>query len=264
MQAEFNWLLLLSYDGTCYHGWQVQPTQTTIEGTLEAALLKLTGKQIKVHGAGRTDAGVHALNHTACFSCVSVFSPEKWRDALNAVLPDDLVVKCVQKVPQDFHARHSAIGKRYRYQVFNLPYKNPFAEKKSWWVPRRLELGAIREAAAELTGTHDFSAFRASGCTSPNPVKELREISIDEKRRLHATLCFELEANSFLQHMVRILAGTLVETGLGKIRPGSVKTILESRARNNAGQTAPAHGLYVLQVRYPEGLVCWPDEVIDR
>ena len=264
MPSESNWLLLLSYDGTNYNGWQVQPNQPTIEGTLEEALLRLTGNIVKVHGSGRTDAGVHGLNQTATFSVVSGFSPEKWRLALNGVLPDDLVVKHVQQVPAAFHARHSSIGKRYRYFVCNLPYRSPFSGNKSWWVRKPLDLDAMREAASELTGRHDFSAFRAAGCSSPNPVKDLREILCDVKPWLHANLCLETEADSFLQHMVRIIVGTLVQVGTGKLEPQQMKGILESRDRVQAGPTAPAHGLYTLSVRYPEGTVSWPEEVMNH
>ena len=264
MPSESNWLLLLSYDGTNYNGWQVQPNQPTIEGTLEEALLRLTGNIVKVHGSGRTDAGVHGLNQTATFSVVSGFSPEKWRLALNGVLPDDLVVKHVQQVTAAFHARHSSIGKRYRYLVCNLPYRSPFSRNKSWWVRKPLDLDAMREAASELTGRHDFSAFRAVGCSSPNPVKDLREILCDVKPWLHANLCLETEADSFLQHMVRIIVGTLVQVGTGKLKPQQMKGILESRDRVQAGPTAPAHGLYALSVCYPEGTVSWPEEVMNH
>ena len=230
----------------------------------EEALLRLTGKIVKVHGSGRTDAGVHGLNQTATFSVVSGFSPEKWRLALNGVLPDDLVVKHVQQVPAAFHARHSSIGKRYRYLVCNLPYRSPFSRNKSWWVRKPLDLDAMREAASELTGRNDFSAFRAAGCSSPNPVKDLREILCDVKPWLHANLCLETEADSFLQNMVRIIVGTLVQVGTGKLQPQQMKGILESRDRIQAGPTAPAHGLYALSVSYPEGTVSWPEEVMNH
>ena len=265
MPSESNWLLLLSYDGTNYNGWQIQPNQPTIEGTLEEALRQLTGKTIKVHGSGRTDSGVHGLNQTATFSISSSsFGPEKWRIALNGVLPDDLVVKHVQQVPGSFHARHSAIGKRYRYLVCNLPYHSPFSRNKGWWVRKPLDLEAIRLASTYLLGRHDFTAFRASGCTSPNPVKEIREVSCHIKKWHHANVCFEIEADSFLQHMVRIIVGTLVEVGLGKLKSHEMKEILEGRDRSQAGPTAPAHGLYSLAVHYPKGTVSWPEEVINR
>lgn len=264
MTARRNWLLLLSYDGAGYHGWQVQPQQATIEGALESAIHHLTGEPVKVFGAGRTDSGVHALNQTAGFISSTLFSPEKWRVALNAVLPDDIVVKHVQPVPDDFHARHSAIGKRYRYLICNLPYQPPFARKTSWWVRFPLDVEAMRKAGSRFVGEHDFSAFRAAQCSSPNPVKELRELSIIEDHTRSAVLQVEMEANSFLQHMVRILVGTLVEAGMGKLKPEQMDSILKSRNRGRAGPTAPAHGLYALRVIYPEGTVSWPTEVMDR
>ncbi len=264
VNARRNWLLLISYDGACYRGWQVQPNHHTIEGALESALQRLTGESVKVFGAGRTDSGVHALNQTASFVSSKPFSPEKWRVSLNAVLPEDIVVKHVQPVPDDFHARHSAVGKRYRYQICNLPYHPPFARKTSWWVRFPLDIEAMREAASHFVGEHDFSAFRAAQCSSPNPVKELREFNINEDRTQKAFLQVEMEANSFLQHMVRILVGTLVEVGLGKLKPEEMDSILKSRDRSLAGQTAPAHGLCVLRVIYPEATVSWPAEVMDR
>ena len=173
------------------------------------------------------------------------------------------MVKHVQQVPSDFHARHSSVGKRYRYLVCNLPYRSPFSRNKSWWVRKSLNLEAIREASSYLIGEHDFSAFRAAACSSPNPNKDLREILCDVKPWLHANLCFELEADSFLQHMVRIMVGTLVQVGTGKLKPEQMKGILESRDRTQAGLTAPAHGLYALAVRYPEDRIEWPDELMD-
>ncbi|MGK5094138.1 tRNA pseudouridine(38-40) synthase TruA [Deltaproteobacteria bacterium TL4] len=258
-----NWLLLLSYEGTSYHGWQIQPQCNTIEGELEKAILRLTQESVKVLGAGRTDAGVHALNQTASFCSNASFTAAQWQRALNSLLPSSIVVKHVLSVPETFHARHSAVGKRYRYLIYNRPYPSPFACHSSWWIPRALDLSAMRQAASFLLGEHDFSSFRAASCSSPSPRKQMRSITITEIQAPYASLSVELEANSFLQHMVRIITGTLVEAGLKKRTPESMQMLLEAKDRTQGGMTAPACGLYVLEVQYPEGELEWPTQVID-
>jgi len=261
-----NWLILLKFDGTHYHGWQVQPNLPTIEKKVEQAIKHLTGKFVEVNGSGRTDSGVHALNFTANFkvSTKKIETAEEWRKALNAVLPDDIVVKCLQSVPDEFHARHNAVGKRYRYLINNLPYKSAFSSNHSWWINKTLDTKLMQEAALILSGVHDFSAFRSVNCTSKNPVKEIREIIITNKRLHCSTLQLEFEANSFLQHMVRIITGTLVEVGLGRRKKDDLFKVLESGQRKFAGVTAPPHGLYSLEVIYPKGMIEWPLEVIDN
>ena len=265
MPTAQNWLILLKFDGTRYHGWQIQPNSPTIEDILKRAIELLTGETVEVFGAGRTDSGVHALNFTANFkiSTENFKTPEKWRKALNAVLPHDIVVKCLQAVPSKFHARHDAIAKRYRYLIYNLPYKSAFSQKHSWWINQNLDIKRMREAAIILTGEYDFSAFRSTSCTSPHPVKNLSEILITKKKLLYSTMQIEFEANSFLQHMVRIMTGTLVEVGLGRRKIDDLPKVLKSGQRKLAGVTAPAHGLYSLKVIYPKGKIDWPLEVID-
>jgi len=261
-----NCILLLTYDGACYHGWQVQPDSPTIQDTLEKAIQRLTGETVKVHGVGRTDSGVHALNYTANFNSRSkkINTTEKWCRALNAVLPDDIVVKSVQTVSADFHARHNAIGKRYRYLISNRSYHSPFTNNKSWQVGQNLDIDLMKQAAKVLIGKHDFSAFRSSNCSSPNTVKDIREIYIGKSNFQNSILQIEIEANSFLQHMVRIITGTLVEVGKARKSCDDVEKALNKGDRNLAGRTAPAHGLYFLKVIYPDGLVSWPPEVIDN
>ena len=266
MPIAQNWLLLLSYEGTYYHGWQVQPDCPTIANTIEQALKRLTGENIRIHGSGRTDSGVHALNYTANFKTSSkkFSSPEKWRIALNALLPQDIVVKCVQKIPLDFHARHSAIRKRYCYLISNLPYRQVFSIKQSWWINETLDIFEMDKAGQILIGEHDFSAFRASNCSSPNPTKNISEILIRENSLRYSTIQIEVEANSFLQHMVRIICGTLVEVGQGRKTLDDIVKALRSGNRNLAGITAPAHGLYSMNVIYPNGIIKWPKDVIDK
>ena len=261
-----NWLLLLTFDGACYHGWQVQPDVPTIQDTLQKAIKVLTGETVLVHGAGRTDSGVHALNYTANFNSTSknIKTTEKWCSALNAVLPDDIVVKYAQTVSADFHARHNAIGKRYRYLISNNSYHSPFTKNKNWQIGKILDIDIMKQVAEVLVGEHDFSAFRSSNCNSPNTVKDISEISIGKSNFQNSILQIEIEGNSFLQHMVRIITGTLVEAAQSRISCVDVKKALKNGDRKLAGCTAPAHGLYSLKVIYPEGLVRWPSEVIDN
>tara|TARA_B100000945_G_C20358076_1_gene585671 strand:+ start:254 stop:1054 length:801 start_codon:yes stop_codon:yes gene_type:complete len=261
-----NWLLLLTFDGASYHGWQFQPDIPTIQDALQKAILRLTGEAVIVHGAGRTDSGVHALNYTANFNSTSnnIKTSEKWCSGLNAVLPDDIVVKSVQNVSGDFHARHNAIGKRYRYLISNNSYHSPFTINKSWHVGQILDLDKMNQVAEVLKGEHDFSAFRSSNCSSPNTVKDIREISIVKSLFQNSILQIEIEANSFLQHMVRIITGTLVEVAQARMSCADVKKALYKGDRNLAGPTAPAHGLYSLKVIYPDGLVQWPQKVIEN
>lgn len=258
-----NWLLLLAYDGFQYHGWQIQKAHNTIEAELENAILSLTSKPTIVMGAGRTDAKVHALNQTANFHSDSTFSTNQWRSALNALLPSDIIVKCVLPVPSPFHARHSATAKRYRYLIYNKLFATPFAKHYSWWIRKPLDILAMQNAAQHLIGEHDFSAFRASQCSSPNPVKFLNDIQISEVNTSCATLSIEVEANSFLQHMVRIIVGTLVAIGEHRFLPDNIPSIIQSKNRQKSGKTAPPYGLYVLKVSYNDSSIQWPANVID-
>ena len=257
-----TWLLLLTYCGTRYAGWQVQPALPTVEGEIEKALQQLTGTFHKVLGSGRTDAGVHALNYPAHFQSSQNLTPREWHKALNGLLPPDIVVRNVVEKSTDFHARHDSIGKRYAYLIHNAKERNPFAENHSWWIRQSLDVKAMRMAAECLVGRHDFSSFRARHCNGPDPVKELREITIGKTVSPWGNLIMEFEANSFLQHMVRIIAGTLVDVGLRKRKSISIKEILKQRDRTQAGQTAPSEGLYQLAVHYPDGLVSWPKELL--
>ena len=261
--SNSNWLLLLSYDGFNYHGWQVQNEENTIEGELEKAIRTLTGKCVKVFGAGRTDSKVHAINQTAHFFSNADFSAESWCSAFNAVLPPDIAVKCVLPVSSTFHARHSSLAKRYRYLIHNKPYPSPFNSHYSWWLRRPLDLNAMRQAARHFIGEHDFSAFRSSRCLSPSPVKIINDIIVSPIHSPFASLKIEVEANSFLQHMVRIIIGTLAAVGEKRLFADDIPSILEDKDRRKSGKTAPPYGLYVQKVYYDEREVRWPSQVID-
>jgi tRNA pseudouridine38-40 synthase len=239
--------LLIEYDGTGYAGWQVQPDQETIQGRLEAALERITGEPIRVVSSGRTDAGVHALGQVAHFTTHSAMSPEEFRRALNGVLPRDIAVREASDAPEGFHARYSARRKRYRYVIIQGETRSAFGHRYGWEVGYRLDVAAMRQAAKQLVGTHDFSAFRATGGSAADPVRTLHLLDVEEQGTEVVILA---EAEGFLRHMVRILVGTLVEVGRGRLAPDEVQAILESRDRSLAGPTAPPQGLFLLEVTY--------------
>ncbi len=248
----------LQYDGTCYSGWQVQVKETTIQGLLEDAVFTVTGRRERVTGASRTDAGVHALQQVAVFITSSALEPAILMRALNANLPRDVRVTAAEECPAEFHPRYHAANKTYSYLVSPAGAFPVFLKRYSWQVHYSLDCDAMREAAAHLTGKKDFSSFRASGCNSRSPVREIFQISVSESDSidfagitLDAPLIkISIKANAFLRHMARIIAGTLVDAGRGRIPPGRVKDIIEARDRRAAGRTAPACGLFLEKIRY--------------
>ncbi len=244
-----NIKLILEYDGTNYHGWQSQrgTGRATIQDALQGAIKTLTAEDVKVVSSGRTDAGVHALGQTVNFQTSSAIPAEAWMPALNRVLPPDILVLSSEEAPRDFHARHSATGKTYRYLVLRRPAPSALYRDRAWHVGLPLKLASMRKAARHLIGRHDFSAFRASACNAKTPVRRLRSIDI---RKRGEFIEITLEADAFLMHMARNIVGTLVETGLGRYTDDDVKQMLRSRDRTTAGRTAPAHGLYLVSVSY--------------
>lgn len=237
----------MEYDGTNYAGWQVQPGQDTIQGCLEVALRTITGEDVRVIGSGRTDAGVHALGQVAHFKTRSQMTVEEFRRALNGLLPRDIAVREVFEEAEDFHARHSAKRKLYRYVVFQGKVRSAFGHRYGWDVGYSLDVATMRRAASHLVGTHDFSAFRASSCAAKSPTRTVHRLEIFEQDR---DIIFLAEADGFLQHMVRTIVGTLVDVGRGGLKPDVVKALLESRERSQAGPTAPPQGLFLLEVTY--------------
>jgi tRNA pseudouridine38-40 synthase len=239
--------LVLEYCGTRYHGWQAQSNATSVQACLERCLAQLTAGPVRLHAAGRTDAGVHALGQVAHFDTTSAIALPALQRGLNSILPDDIAVLQVTETPPDFHARYAARQKTYAYMVHNHPIRAVFAAPYVWHIPQPLDVSAMRTAAQVLVGRHDFSAFRAASCAARSPVRCLSRVAV--KRRA-ARIVFLLQGDGFLQHMVRNIVGTLVEIGRGKIPPEAMATILQSCQRQYAGPTAPPQGLFLVRVCY--------------
>jgi tRNA pseudouridine38-40 synthase len=243
-----NIRLLLEYDGTAYHGWQRQKNALTIQEVLETALAKLTGEAVRVHGSGRTDAGVHARGQVANFNTSGHIPLKAFYAGLNSLLPRDLAVLEAAEAPLDFHARKSARAKIYEYRILNRRKPSPLNRRYAWVVREVLDVEAMAEAAAMLLGEHDFSAFRASGGAPGHAVRVVSAAALHQEEA--GRLRFSITANGFLRGMVRSLVGTMVEIGLGKRPPGDLAGLLKSGDRAGAGATAPAQGLFLVEVIY--------------
>lgn len=241
--------LTIAYRGTGFSGWQRQAEKRTVQECLENAVEKLWGRKISVQGSGRTDTGVHAFGQVASFNAPRLHNAVVLQRALNANLPRDMrVVKC-RLVSPAFHARFDAIGKTYRYLILNDLVQDPFTLDTHWHVPRPLDLPAMRKSARYLLGRHDFASFTSNpGYERESTVRTIRRASLVRKGRV---LTFQVTADGFLYRMVRNLVGALIKVGLGKISAGDFKKILESKRRSAAPNTAPACGLYLMQVNYP-------------
>lgn len=241
-----NLKLSLQYDGTDYSGWQVQPNGPTIQGLLTEVLTRIEGMPVTVYGAGRTDAGVHANQQVANYFTARTMTCEKFRRAINGNLPRDIRVTNVEQVSADFHARFSAQGKHYRYQVARSEFVSPFDYRYFYHYPYLLDIASMRLAAQFLEGEHDFAAF-ATACEQETTTRTITGLEIIETGD---KLIFEVSGNGFLRHMVRTLVGTLIEVGRGKIAVADMETILQHRDRSKAGPTAPACGLILYRVKY--------------
>jgi len=242
--------LTLQYDGSDYVGWQRQASGTSIQGLLEDALEPIEKSHVDVFGAGRTDAGVHALGQVASVSLTAPIDPATLARALNAVLPLDVRVVDVEEMPEGFHARFSATGKVYEYRIVNAPTASPFVRRFVWHVIPKLDLDAIREASGALLGLHDFAAFQGTGTNPASTERTVRRLEWREGTGNDVPLVMQIEGDGFLRHMVRNIAGTLVEIGLGRWPAKELKEMLESRSRARAGTTAPATGLFLVRVLY--------------
>lgn len=250
-QSPQKYALLIEYDGRQFKGWQKQnnPPVRSIEEALETAVSFIANEPIKLICAGRTDAGVHAINQVAHFETSAIRPKRAWMLGINSNLPDDCAVKDIVAVDDEFHARFSAISRTYRYQIFNHPFRSPLKRFYALWNYHPLNVAAMKESAQYLIGEHDFSAFRSSECQARTPFRHLQSINITQRENL---IEIELKANAFLHNMVRNIVGTLLEVGLEKAPPEYVKNVLESRDRTKGGITAPPQGLYLYNVEYPD------------
>jgi tRNA pseudouridine38-40 synthase len=241
--------LTLEYDGRDFAGWQLQAAgQRTVQGTLEDALRRVSGQVVRVTGAGRTDAGVHAEGQVACVVLDTAVELDALARSLNGVLPPDLAVVELAPAPDGFHPRHDAHFKLYRYRVWNGARRSPLRAERSHWIRAPLDLAGMRCAAKSLVGRHDFSAFRTAGADQRSTVRTLSSLEIEGESRGEVRML--VEADGFLRHMVRILAGTLIEVGRGRRHADSVPDLLASRDRTRAGPTAPARALTLVRVSY--------------
>ena len=243
-----NIKLVLEYDGTDFSGWQVQPDARTVQGVLEASLSDLAGEPISIVGAGRTDAGVHALGQVANARTALGLPADEIRAAVNARLPDDVLVRTAEDVPLSFHARYDAILRTYFYLIGLA--ESPVWRRHRWHVRQALDVERMRAAFEPLRGEHDFSSFTLTGSEPDHHRCRVSGISLECDPRFGGVLAFRIEADRFLRGMVRSIVGTLVEVGRGKVAPAEMAAILEAEDRGRAGPTAPPWGLYLLSVAY--------------
>jgi tRNA pseudouridine38-40 synthase len=242
-----NLKITLAYDGTRLVGWQRQAAGDSVQGLLEDALARFEGAPVTVHGAGRTDAGVHALGQVASVQLTCAHDVETLIRALNAQLPEDVRVLAVEEVSPAFHARFAARSKTYRYQVRHGRIADPFERSYVWHMPERLRVDGMRAAAGVLVGTHDFAAFQSIGTPTRDSVRTVTQSTLTDT---DGRMTYEISGNGFLRHMVRAIVGTLVEIGRGFREPDSMASLLRGSARGDAGPTAPPQGLFLVRVDY--------------
>ena len=250
-----NLKVILSYDGADFSGWQVQPDKATVQGTLASAIGRITGEKVLPQGSGRTDAGVHALAQVMTFVTESSVPTENFLKALNDILPASVRVLQVSEAPADFHARHSAEAKTYRYRIYRESICPPFLARYVWHYPYPLDEEAMARAASFVVGEHDFTSFAAVDPErggEDEPASNVRTIFFCSWERTGEELIYTVRGSGFLHHMVRNLVGTFILVGRGTLQPDDVTRILAARKRSEAGATAPASGLYLVSVEYPD------------
>ena len=243
-----NLLLKVQYDGSNYEGWQSQPSGNTIQQKIEKAIFEITGERVKIIGSGRTDSGVHAKGQYCNFMSVAELPIEKMPGAFNSALPRDIRIIKSEEVPLDFHARYSAIKKKYSYHIDNNGIYNPLFRRYAYHIPQPLIVEEMEKASGFLLGSHDFRAFMSKGSSIKTTIREVKDIKLKSEDNF---LIFTIAADGFLYNMVRIIIGTLVEIGLGKLDSEIIREMIITGNRNIGGPTAPPHGLFLEEVYYP-------------
>ena len=247
-----NIALVLMYNGTAYHGWQVQKTEVTVAQTLERGLGMVCGEPVKVTGCGRTDAGVHAEYYVANFHTASRIPVDRLPFAVNTHIPEDIVVKAAYEVAEDFNAIGSCIKKEYTYRIYNSRLGNPFYVDRAWFYPKHLDEAVMQRAADQFVGTHDFRAVRSVGTETRTTVRTVYYFNVSRTEELiECKVC----ANGFLYNMVRAMTGTIVYAAEGKLSPEDIPAILASGNRTLAGPTVPPGGLYMIKLWYDEDVL---------
>lgn len=243
-----NIKIIIEYDGTEYHGWQCQGDLPTVQKTIEDSIRKITGENVKITGSGRTDAGVHAIGQVANFFIETRMDPETLRKAFNSTLPRDISIIRAREVQDGFHAQFSSRSKVYEYRIFNRPHPPALQRNRVWHVREKLDTKKMREAAAYLEGTHDFSVFATADITVKTTVRTVKRVHVRKTRE--GIILIEIEADGFLKRMVRMITGTLVETGKGKLTPEGFGQILAEGQKTKNVFTAPPSGLFLKKVIY--------------
>ena len=249
MSEVKNIRLILQYEGTNFHGWQRQKDHVTVQELIEEKLQIMTGKPVTVHASGRTDSGVHALHQVCNFLTETGIPPESIRNGLNSLLPNDIFINKSEYVAPDFHSRYSAKSKSYEYRILNTKDIDIFLRRYVWHIKDDLDFPEMRKCLYCVVGRHDFTAFRSTGTSNINPVREIYRAELSD-RKTDGTARFIFEAEGFLKHMVRNIVGTIVDAGRGKVTSSEFKEILESGDRKRAGYKAPSQGLFLTMVKY--------------
>ena len=240
---------VIEYRGSQFSGWQNQKHASSIQQHVETALARIADHEIRVHCAGRTDAGVHALNQVIHFETTAMRPPRAWIAGSNTYLSDDVCILWAQQVADDFHARYSAVCRSYRYVILNRPARPALNPDLVTWEYQPLDANRMGQAAACLIGEHDFTSYRAAGCQAQVPIREVQQLSVFRNGEY---VVIDITANAFLQHMVRNIAGVLIAIGAGRENTEWAQQVLAARDRTRGGVTAPANGLYLTRVGYPE------------
>jgi len=243
----------LDFNGRAYRGWQTQqPGIRSVQATLEAAIARVADHPVILHAAGRTDAGVHASGMVAHFETTARRADRSWLLGTGTHLPDDIAVRWVQPMPDTFHARFKAVARRYRYVIYNHPQRSSLLAGMATWHYHKLDLVRMQAAARHLVGVHNFQSYRAIGCQSNNPVRNVHFLELTQRGPL---IVLDIQADGFLHHMVRNIVGVLLAIGQGKAEPDWAGEVLQAQDRTLGGVTAPPDGLYFVDVHYPEEFV---------